>query len=258
MARYVPVSRTTHASKAWRRVPNFLFAAKEPLMPVVAAEFSRVAAWMPIAFVEQAGQYVPVAMMCPMPGHNLFVGPEGQWLGGYIPASLRAYPFALVRREGSEQAILCVDDDSGLVVDADAGGEAFFGADGGPSAALAPLMDFMTRLQGSRTGTDLAMAALAEAGVIEQWPFEVQFNERKTSIDALYRVNEAALAGLDDAAFLRLRKSGALPLAYAQLLSMGQNARFDQLLRLRQQLQTSRFALDEIFKGNGGDTLKFD
>ena len=61
------------------------------------AEVGQVGSWMPIAFIEQAGRFVPMAMMCPMPEHNLFVGPDGQWLGGYVPASLRSYPFRLVR-----------------------------------------------------------------------------------------------------------------------------------------------------------------
>ena len=72
---------------------------------------------MPIAFVEQAGRFVPMAVMGLTPEHNLFVGPEGQWLGGYLPAAMRSYPFRLLRSEGSEQMTLCVDEDSGLVVD---------------------------------------------------------------------------------------------------------------------------------------------
>ena len=56
-------------------------------------------------------------MMCPMPEHNLFVGPDGHWLGGYVPASLRSYPFRVLGSEGSGQLALCVDEDSGLVVE---------------------------------------------------------------------------------------------------------------------------------------------
>ena len=36
---------------------------------------------MPITFIEQAGRFVPMAMMSPAPEHNLFIGPDGQWLG---------------------------------------------------------------------------------------------------------------------------------------------------------------------------------
>ena len=47
-----------------------------------ACEVVHVGSWMPIVFIEQAGRYVLMAMMSPMPGHNLFVGPDGEWLGG--------------------------------------------------------------------------------------------------------------------------------------------------------------------------------
>ena len=43
-------------------------------------------------------------------------------------------------------------------------------------------------------------------------------------VEGLYRIDEAALNALPDDAFMPLRKTGALPLAYAQLLSMNQLA----------------------------------
>ena len=33
---------------------------------------------MPIAFVQQSGGYVPVAVMSPIAGRNFFIGPAGQ------------------------------------------------------------------------------------------------------------------------------------------------------------------------------------
>jgi LSD1 subclass zinc finger protein len=59
-----------------------------------------------------------------------------------------------------------------------------------------------------------------------------------------------ALNVLEDASFLKLRKSGALPLAYMQILSMGQMVAFERLNLVQQQLappQESRASLDDIF-----------
>jgi hypothetical protein len=77
----IPVSQTTHGQKKWKRVEDYRFAAKEPLTPIVLAEAVHVAAWMPIVFLEQRANYHAMAMMCPMPDHNLFVGPDGGWQG---------------------------------------------------------------------------------------------------------------------------------------------------------------------------------
>jgi SapC len=261
MTKLVAVSMSTHGQKVWRRPASYQFAAKEPLVPIVLAEIVHVGSWMPITFIEQAGRYIPMAMMSPMPGHNLFVGPDGQWLGGYVPASLRSYPFRLVRpAEGSEQMALCVDEDSGLVADADEKGENFFTADGKPSQSTSTLMEFLRGIEANRMATDLAVASLAEAGVMEPWPLEVEVEGKKAAIKGLRRVNESALGALDDEVFLKLRKTSALRLAYAQLMSMGQIARFEQLMRLRQQLaQTPKIKSEELFQIElPSDMIRFD
>ena len=140
MTKLVAISKQTHAQKVWRRPADYRFAARDPLTPIVVAEIGFVGSWMPIAFVEQAGCFVPMAMMSPVPEQNLFVGPDGQWLGGYIPASVRSYPFRLIRSEGSGQMTLCVDEDSGLVVDLNGAGEEFFTGEGKPSESVSALM----------------------------------------------------------------------------------------------------------------------
>jgi hypothetical protein len=48
---------------------------------------------------------------------NVTVGTTGQRLVGYVPSVLRAYPFSLL--SSGEKETLCIDEDSGLVVDDD-------------------------------------------------------------------------------------------------------------------------------------------
>jgi hypothetical protein len=259
MTRLVPVSRDSHAQRVWRRLGNYQFAAHEPLAPIVMAELVPVGSWMPIVFIEQAGRYVTMALISPIPGHNLFVGPDGEWLGGYVPSFLRSYPFCLLRREGSEQVTLCIDEDSGVVRDADEKGENFFTADGKPSQSVSTMLEFLGQIEANRMVTDLAMASLAEAGVIEAWPLKVEVGGKQAAINGLHRINQAALDQLDDEAFLKLRKTSALRLAGAQIMSMGQIVRFDQLIRLRQQLaQTPKIKPEEIFRSEPSGLIKFD
>ncbi len=77
-------------------------------------------------------------------------------------------------------------------------------------------------LERARKSTDLAVDALAQAGVIRPWEIKVTTNEGERPIRGLHRVDEAALRGLPDEAFLKLRKTSPLPIAYTQMLSMGQ------------------------------------
>jgi hypothetical protein len=259
MAKFVAVTREAHAQKVWRRFANYQFAAKDALASIVLAEVVHVGSWMPIVFIEQAGRYGLTAMMSPMPGHNLFVGPAGEWLGGYVPSSLRSHPFRLAGREGSEQMTLYIDEDSGLIRDADEAGEPFFAADGKPSPSISTTVEFLGQIEANRVATDLAMASLAAAGVIETWPLEVEVGGKKTAAKGLHRINEAALNQLEDEAFLKLRKTSALRLAEAQIMSMGQIARFAQLMRLRQQLaQTPKITPEGIFGMGSSGLVQFD
>jgi hypothetical protein len=261
MTNFVPVNRAQHAAKAWRRPAGFAYAAAEAVVPLVGTEFGKAAMAMPIAFVAQAGRYQPVALMSPIAGRNMFIGPAGQWLGAYTPAFLRSYPFRLALAKETEQSILCVDQDSGLVVDADGTEQSFFDPEGNLSAATKTVLDFLAGIERDRIATDLAMAALADASLIQPWPINVTADGSAKPLNGLFRIDEPALNALDDEAFLKLRKSSALPLAYTQLLSTGQIALFEQLMRIQQQLTPRperQFSLDEIFAAAESETIRFN
>ena len=235
MSKNVPVSGERHAGKGWRRPQGYGFVAADTLAPLGGSEFALAAPAMPIGFIERSGHFVPVALLGLAKGMNVFVGPGGQWLGRYAPAVLRSYPFSLMRCEGSEQTILCVDEDSGLIVDGDGENiEKFFEPDGSPSAMTNTLADFLHSIERDQTQTDLAVSALAEAGVIKPWPLTAPVSNQQVTVSGLYRVDEPALNAVDDATFLELRKASSLPVAYGQLLSMGQVDVLSQLTALRE------------------------
>lgn len=237
MPQFAPVSPERHAGKVWQRRSNFAFAAAEPLVTLAGVDLVQAALTGPIAFVARDGSYAPVMVMSPTPGHNLFVGPDGQWLGGYTPADLQAYPFRMLPQAGTDQMMLCVDEGSGLVLEAGAlsGAERFFAEDGALSAALKAIVDFLTEVERSRVAVIQASALLAQAGVISPWNIKLKTGEAERTAEGLFRIDEAALGALTDARFLALRP--ALPLVYAQLLSTAQLGVFQKLMTWRESLQ---------------------
>ncbi len=119
MVKMVPIDPKWHTGKALRQGAAYGFVASQALAPLTAAEFPAAASSMPIAFLQNTpGHYIAVAVMSPVQGRNFFVSPTGQWLGNYIPAALRSYPFRLGTAEGSSTVRLCIDEDAGAVVDA--------------------------------------------------------------------------------------------------------------------------------------------
>src|SRR4051812_2167131 len=119
MSRYNVVSLERFGAKRWRGPQDYKFAAKEAVVSIVGAEFRRAALAMPIAFMQSSGRYVPVAVLSLTSGHNMFVGAKGEWLGLYVPALLRGYPFRLLPNQDGSDRVFSVDENSGLISDDD-------------------------------------------------------------------------------------------------------------------------------------------
>src|SRR3954447_13904434 len=101
MPRLVAVSRERHGQKKWLRFKGYAFAAANAVAPIVGAELARAPAiLMPSAFLQHSGRYMLVSVLSATPGRNMFVGSDGRWLGPYVPACFRLYPFCMVAGQG--------------------------------------------------------------------------------------------------------------------------------------------------------------
>lgn len=258
MPQYQAVSRNVHANKRWRRYDSYRFAAADTVATLVARELPRAMMHLPIAFVARGERFSPAAVQGLQPGKNLFVAPDGRWIGGYTPAAYRGYPFALAETPDGKR-VLAFDADSGLLSESD--GEAFFDEEGNPSATLKGILDFLNEVHANREATDRICAALQQHGLIQPWPVTVAEDEARRSLDGLYRIDEAALNALPAADFEALRQAGALPVVYCQLLSMQHFAMLGKLAHAHQQAarplpQTPTGDLDLEFL-NASDTIGF-
>ncbi|CAM5319973.1 hypothetical protein ATER59S_01005 [Aquamicrobium terrae] len=222
-----PVTRQAHGERSWRRFGDYRFAAASTVVRLAGAEIAHAAQSLPLAFAEGDGKPVLVALLGFVQGQNLFVAPNGRWAGRYVPAALRGWPFVLGRSPSGETT-LCFDESSGLL-GRPGEGEAFFGADGEASEAVKQVFEFLVRTRRGQEAADAATALLAQHGLLEAWPLKVKDGEHERAVNGLQRVNEAALNALDAKALGAVRDGGALALAYAQLLSMGNISLLGQL-----------------------------
>jgi hypothetical protein len=261
MPQLVAISREVHGTKTWRRLTSYSFAATDALLPVIGVEIARMALSMAIAFVQQSGRYLPVAIASLERGRNLFVGPDGQWLGRHVPVGLRSYPFRLAQREGSEDVFLCIDEDSGLVGN-DGSAEDFFDPEGNPSSAIKGVMELLTEMERSRKATEIAMDALRDADVIRPWEIKMKTDREEKSVQGLNRIDEAAFNALSDDAFLELRRVSALPIAYAHFFSTDQLTMLPHMARVQGQFLQSRSAnqtpLDRLLAQNPDGLIRFE
>jgi hypothetical protein len=257
------ISRMRHGALRWKRYSNYTFAAADAVIPLVAAELPQAAMSLPIAFIDQGGAYIPAAVLGLQPDDNAFVGPDMNWVGQYIPAAFRSYPFRLVQIEDGQQ-VLCIDEDSGLIVD-ETTGEVFFADNGQPSKAILEILGFLTQIEQSRVATATACAVLKKHGLIRPWAITVKTNGGEQQIVGLCQIDEAALNQLPNDALLEVRHAGALPIVYCQLLSMQHLPLLRKLIEARTKAAAQAEALSQLApKGeldleffNNGGTIDF-
>lgn len=246
MAQLQPLSARRHGSLRWRRARSYAFAEGRAVVPVVASELPRAAGSFPLAFTPRGEGFTLSAVLGIEPEHNLYVRPDGRWRGSYVPAYLRGHPFYLAEAEGSRR-VVAVDESSDLLTEDDPEGEPVFDAEGKPTEASQPVIDFLERVARSRAATERACRALAEHGLIEPWSVSVADAEgRSRRLEGLYRVREAALGGLGGEALAELRDRGALRVAYAQVLAQSQIRRLTTLARQHAREASRRSPANDI------------
>ncbi len=231
MARIQPVTFPTHGNKRWQRFSSYSFAAQSAIAPLMLIEVRSAASAFPIGFVKHEGNCFPAAILGLDEGTNLFVDEQGNWLGAYIPAAFRAWPFSITYTERGDK-LLCVDEDSGLVSDGEEG-ERFFNDDETPSEALQQISSFLAQFSQNRDPSLAACAALEAAGVLQPWTATVRCGERQWSMQEFLRIDEDALNKLRTSTLASLHKAGALALAYSQLHSQAQLAFVGRLAEQR-------------------------
>jgi hypothetical protein len=225
-----PLTAERHGKKALSRKTNFAFAAGANSVPINAAEFRLAMKYYPIVFAG-SDPVMAVVILGLTDSENLFVGKDGQWRdGNYIPAYVRRYPFIFMTGPEQQQFVLCVDDESELIVDK--GEQSFFDGDK-PSAATDRALKFCSAYQTQSEMTKQFASAMDEAGLLEPNQAEIRLSSgEKLALGGFRVINEEKFANLPDKTFLDWRKKGWLPLIYAHLFS---TSNWNRLISLRGQ-----------------------
>lgn len=230
-----PISANLFINKKFLRTKNYAFASTDALAALVSKEFAKAALSLPIAFVAAGDDFAPVAVLGLKPGKNLFVSLDGRWLGGYIPAVFRGYPFLLANAEDGRQ-ILCINDDHGTVSDFE--GEAFFDQDAQPTQAVKDILSFLNQVALNRLDTLKIVKVMQKHKLIAPWPIKLKgADQQEQPLEGLFRIDESALNQLSAEAMDEVRSVGALPLIYCQLLSMQHLPMMSKLAQTHQEAE---------------------
>lgn len=248
------IAPDSHGDKLWRRPDNYLFAAWDAVVPLVASEAPTAQLTYALGFMV-AERVTLVAVQGLRPGNNLFVAADGRWLGSYIPAVYREYPFHLVESQDGK-LVFCVDEESDCI--GNEKGEVFFDEEGKLSEALTARLSFLRKLDAERRVTEKIASFLNDVKLLQPWNITVKTETGEEALTGLFRIDENALNILDPVVFLQLRSMGALPMIYCQLLSTQNLQRLGPLYeaQTRHRQETLRGMKSPV--GGADDMFKFN
>jgi len=248
MPEWITLNAASHRGAALAPATDYFFAAAQSSCPVSLRELSMLLPFYPLLFARMVGadgseltppRYQLVALLSFAEGRNLFVNSAGRWVVPYIPSQFRAHPFMLVRDPDGGSAgstlpqgmAVAVDASSGcfLAAASDPAHRVLFDEEGQYTHYLKTVERFLAERTRDLITTQRCVDALAAENLIQ--PLPVQWSPdlatpatRKQGdlqvLHGCYGINEKAFGDLSADAWHALGRSGALGLAYAQVLSM--------------------------------------
>jgi hypothetical protein len=244
----IQISLSGFRDKSWVPPRDRLFIARDPLIPIGMNEAAEAALHLPLAFIPASESFKLVLVAGFDPTQSLLVSADGKWLSAFLPVRVRTHPFTLAPLPSGELC-LCLLEEAGALA-ASGVGKPFFGSDDALTPLVKQIMDLLAATEQGKARAETLATQLFEAGVLRPWEITVSDTTGPRKIEGLMHLDEAKLAALDDESFLKLRRSGALSLAYCQLLSIQNMAGLIQRYNtVKQQQAAAAPAMELDFSG---------
>jgi len=197
---------------------RYAFAVNAQMVIIADVEFFDTCRQFPIIFATTTdGRLFPLALMGLENGENLFVDKDGYWLGSYIPAYIRRYPFITAEGDDGQMAVCCDAAFDGFNRE---GGTALF-KDGEPTAKANEIMSFLKDYYQRMKATEAFCVGLAQGKLLRQIDAQANLADgRSYALNGMLVVDEQRLTQLPDVDVVRLYRSGMMALINAHLVSL--------------------------------------
>lgn len=220
------LSPDKHLSLKLSSEPDYRFAAREIVCPVVSGEMWQVAREYIMVF-PKAAKGLPLALMGTEAGVNAYLGDGNPpWWGRYIPAHFRRYPFVampLAPQEGDTQDqqhfTVCIDTHAPQL--SEANGQPLFNEDGSSTELLENVQNALLSLQQDFGITQALVKQIHEAGLlIDQTLTITPLNREPVGMQGFRIVDQEKLRNANPELIVNLMKTRALDLIYAHIGSL--------------------------------------
>jgi hypothetical protein len=231
MSSPVPLQNDKHASLKATRSGDYTRHKERHLIPIIAQDFFTLAAEFPVVFVKNndAGEFIPVAVMSLREGQNLYCGTE-EYKAQVIPLSFNNAPFSIARADPEgEQYVVLIDEESPMLSKTD--GDPLFKEGGEKTEYLEQRIEAVLHVAQQVQQTQAICKLFVEKNLLTTNQVQLQHRpDGKTyNIDGIYTIDETALNALGDEDILELRSKGLLAMIYAHLTSLQQLRRLSKM-----------------------------
>jgi hypothetical protein len=253
MDNWIPISPSKHSSTRYLPRSGYGFTLDMKAVPIMLAELNKLMPHFAISFIKQVENFQPV-VITGFWKNNLYLNHDGKWLGDYIPAVLRGYPFALI--PDNQRAALCIHKSH---LTEDAIGLPLFDEQLNLSEGVQQTLSFLEMCRKEMQITQNSTNMLQSANVLQPWNLEIKNNAQSEpdKISGLFKADENILNKLDADTFAGLRQYGAVLLAYAQILSMSQLDQIVERIKIHE-AQKPKENIDPGFSLNDERELDID
>lgn len=164
----VPLSRERHANWFVDMAQGYGFTADTNSIYVAGTEFPMTSREYPIVFAMDSNKnLVPVALLGLRQNQNLMIADDGSWLGSYVPAYIRRYPFILANADAQANSFAVCIDESYSGFNTAGEGDRLINDDGEHGEILANSVKFLEEFHKHSEVTTTFCQTIAEAGLVE-------------------------------------------------------------------------------------------
>jgi len=231
MGKFLPITKE-FKNKYWKRPQNMFFAKKISAIPVALGELRFLSLFLPLVFLKnKENKFVLMALLNIEPSGNLFIDPNGRWLGRYVPWFFKAYPFSLGLTK-EKKSVLLIDEeyisDNSKDIPFFKEGEEF-------SEEIKNILKFLLEREKGYQIVSEICDKLSQNELLEEFNFKIKIGENEKSITGLFKVNFEKLFQLDNEKFLVLKDPGILLVIYSHFISLLNFNTLINLLRIKSQ-----------------------
>ncbi|WP_339867779.1 SapC family protein [Pseudohongiella nitratireducens] len=257
----LPISVEGMKNSFWQKPVNYHFAAKDILTELSINEISIASVNCPITFVQDKNKIFHLAMIQGFEqDKNLLVSHEGKWLSHFLPSSYRFYPFVLLKNQ--QENLMLYFNNAYSHLTGDPNSEPFYDDNEQPAKLVKQVFGALVERWKGVTQALSLTKQLEEAGLIVPWEMTLKRNDNSVPVKGYFRIDEVKLSKISPEELVKLRDTGALTLAYCQMLSMNKLHILQKLDELQQAYQNSSSSQqsnsNSIFNHNDDANLNFD